>query len=65
MSNEGNVSEIFDNFFVNKVPNLKVQNNHNCNMDFDDPVLNAINQNKYQSSIVMINRKIEPERILF
>ena len=35
-------------------------------MDFqkpDDPVLNAINKYRYHLSIVMINRKIEPECI--
>ena len=35
-------------------------------MDFqktDDPVLNAINKYRCHSSIVMINRKIEPESI--
>ena len=46
-SDEEKVAEIFNNFFVNIVPNLKIPNNHNCNMDFqktDDPVLNAINK---------------------
>ena len=54
------------NFFVKIVPNLKIPTNHNCNMDFrknDNPVLNAINQYKYHSSIVTIKTKIEPENI--
>ena len=65
-SDEEKVAEIFNNFFVNIVPNLKIPNNHNCNMDFqktDDPVLNAINKYRYHSSIVVINSKIEPESI--
>ena len=65
-SDEEKVAEIFNNFFVNIVPNLKIPNNHNCDMDFqktDDPVLNAINKYRYHSSIVMINSKIEPESI--
>ena len=44
------VAEIFNNFFVNIVPNLKIPNNHNCDMDFqktDHPVLNAINKYRY------------------
>ena len=47
ISDEEKVAEIFNNFFVNLVPNLKIQNNHNCHMDFqktDDPLLNAINK---------------------
>ena len=66
ISDEEKVAEIFNNFFINIVPNLKIPNNHNCDMDFqktDDPVLNAINKYRYHSSIVMINSKIEPESI--
>ena len=47
ISDEEKVAEIFNNFFVNVVSNLKILNNHNCNMDFqktDDPVLNEINK---------------------
>ena len=46
-SDEEKVTEIFNNFLVNIVPNLKILNNHNWNMEFqktDDPVLNAINK---------------------
>ena len=60
-SYEEKVAEMFNNFFVNIVPNLKIPNNHNCNMDFqknDDPVLSAINKYKYHLSIVMIDIKI-------
>ena len=66
ISDEGKVAEIFNNFFVNIVPSLKIPNNHNCNMDFqktDDPVLNVINKYRHHSSIVMINSKIETESI--
>ena len=65
-SDEEKVAEIFNNFFVNIVPNLKILNNHSYNMNFqktDDSVLNAINKCRYHSSIVMINSKIEPESI--
>ena len=58
---EEKVSEIFNNFFVNFVPTLKMPTNHNCNMDFqktDDPVLNAINKYKYHSSTVIIKSKM-------
>ena len=67
ISDKEKVAEIFNNFFVNIVPNLKIPNNHNCNMDFqktNDPVLNAINKYRHHSSIVMINSKIEPESLL-
>ena len=56
ISDEEKVAEIFNNFFVNIVPNLKIPNNHNCNMDFqktDDPVLNAINKYRYHFSIAL------------
>ena len=46
--------------------NLKLPNNHNCNIDFqktNDSELNAINKYKHHSSIVMIKTKIEPESI--
>ena len=58
------VAEIFNNFFINIIPNLKILNNYNCDMDFqktDDPVLNAINKYRCHLSIVMINSKIEPK----
>ena len=32
ISDEEEVAEIFNNFFVNTVPNLKIPNNHNCNI---------------------------------
>ena len=67
-SDEEKVAEIFNNFFVNIVPNLKTPNNRNCNMDFqktDDPVLNARNKYRRHSSIVMINSKIESESIFY
>ena len=66
ISDEEKVAKIANNFFVNIVPNLKIPINHNCIMDFqktDDPVLNAINKYKYDSSIVIIKSKIESESI--
>ena len=66
ISDEEKVAGILNNFFINILPNLKIPNNHNCDVDFqktDDPVLNAINKDRYHSSIVMINSKIEQEII--
>ena len=66
ISDEEKVAEIFNNFFINIVSNLKIPNNHNCDMDFqknDDPVLNAISTYRYHSSIAMINSKIAAESI--
>ena len=66
ISDEEKVAETFNNFSINIVPNFKIPNNHNCDMDFqktNNPVLNAINKCRYHSSIVMINSKIEPESI--
>ena len=57
ISDEEKVPEIFNNFFVNIVPNLKTPNNHNCNMDFqrtDDPVLDPINKYKYINPIQVL-----------
>ena len=57
ISDEEMVAEIFNSFFINIVPNLKLPNNHNCDIDFqksDDPVLDAINKYRYHLSIVMI-----------
>ena len=58
---------MFNNFFDNIVPNLKILTNHNCNIDFqktDNPVLKTKKQKtKKTVSIVMIKSKIEAEII--
>ena len=64
ISEDKEVPEIFNKFFVNIVPNLKIPESRNCNKDFqkiNDPVLNSTNKYKYHPSIVMIKGKIEPQ----
>ena len=65
VSDEENVAEIFNNFFVNMVNDLKISTDHNCNMNFqkiDNPVLNTMNKYKCHPSII-IKSKIQPESI--
>ena len=59
------MAEVFNKFFVNIVPDLKIPASHNYNKDFqktNDPVLNAISKYKYHPCIVMIKSKIDPQR---
>ena len=54
------IAEVFNDFFINIVPNLKKPMEQNINHDFtktDDPVSNAISKFKNHPSIVMIKRK--------
>ena len=63
ISDDKDVAEIFNNFFVNIVPNLKIPTNHGFGTDFlktDEPVLNAINKYKNHPSVVMIRDKSDP-----
>ena len=65
ISDDKEVAEVFNKFFVNIVPDLKIPASHNCNKDFqktNDPVLNAINKYKYHPSIVMIKSKTDSQR---
>ena len=58
------VAEVFNKFFLNIVPDLKIPASHNCNKDFqktNDPVLNAINKYKHHPRIVMIKYKIDTQ----
>ena len=56
------MAEVFNKFFVNIVPDLKIPVSHNCNNDFqktNDPIVNAISKYKYYPSIVMIKSRAE------
>ena len=57
------IAEVFNKFFINIVPNLKIPVENNIDHDFtetDDLVLNAINKFKNHPSIIMIKRKNNP-----
>ena len=67
VSDNKEVAEVFNRFFVNIVPDLKILASHNCNKDFQktsDPVLNAINKYKHHPSIAMIKSKTDPQKKL-
>ena len=54
------VAEVFNKFFINIVPNLKISTDHGYDNDFiatDDQVTNAINKFRNHSSIVVIKNK--------
>ena len=54
------VAEVFNEFFINIVPNLKISTDHGHDNDFiatDDQVTNAVNKFRNHSSIIMIKNK--------
>ena len=54
------VAEVFNKFFINIVPNLKISTNHGYNNDFiatDDQVTNVVNKFRNRSSIIIIKNK--------
>ena len=54
------VVEVFNKFFINIVPNLKISTDHGYDNDFiatDDQVANAVNKFRNHSSIIMIKNK--------
>ena len=54
------VAEVFNKFFINIVPNLKISADHGYDNDFitnDDEVTNAANKFRNHSSIIMIKNK--------
>ena len=64
ISGDKTVADIFNDFFINIVPNLKIETDHNCNLEFQrtgDPVIDAINKYKCLSSIAMIKSKIDKQ----
>ena len=65
ISDDKQVAEVFNKFFVKVVPGLQITASHNWKKDFqktNDPVLNAISKYKYHPSIVMIKSKIDPQK---
>ena len=60
ISEDQAVAEVFNKFFINIVPNLKISPNHNYDTDFivtNDQVTNALNKFRNHPSIVMIKSK--------
>ena len=54
------VAEVFNKFFINIVPNLKISTDRGYDNDFiatDDQVANAVNKFRNHSSIIMIKNK--------
>ena len=54
------VAEVFNKFFINIVPNLKISTDHGYDNDFiatDDQVTNAVNKFRNHPSIIMIKKK--------
>ena len=54
------VAEVFNKFFINIVPNLKISTDHGYDNDFiatDDQVTNAVNKFRNHPSIIMIKNK--------
>ena len=61
ISDDKAIAEVFINFFINIVPNLKIPEENNIYHEYsetDDLVLNAINKFNNHSSIIMIKIKI-------
>ena len=59
-SNDNDVVETFNKFFVNIVPNLKIPTNHDFDINFKvtgDPIVDAINKYENHPSITMIKNK--------
>ena len=60
ISEDKAVAEVFNKFFVNIVPNLKIPINHNYDSDLlvtNDQVANALNKFRDHPSIIMIKNK--------
>ena len=63
LSDDKAITKVFNMFFINIVPNLKILVENNIDHNFtetDDLVLNAINKFKNHPSIIMIKRKNNP-----
>ena len=64
ISGDKKVADVFNDFFINIVPNLEIETDHNCNLGFQrtgDLVLDAINKYKCHSSINMTKSKIDKQ----
>ena len=63
MTDDKAIAEIFNEFYVNIVPNLKISMENNFDTEFvktENPVLNAVNKYKNHPSVIMIKEKIKP-----
>ena len=63
ISEDQAVAEVFNKFFINIVPNLKIPTNHNYDTDFlvtNDQVTNALNKFRNHPSIIMIKTREKP-----
>ena len=59
------LAEIFNNFFINIVPNMKISTDHGYDNDCittHDQVTNPVNKFKNQSTIVMIKNKYKNDQ---
>ena len=68
ISEDQKVAEVFNKFFINIVPNLKISTNHNHDTDFlvtNDQVANALNKFRNHPSIVMIKNKRKTDQFFF
>ena len=68
ISEEQAVAEVFNKFFINIVPNLKIPTNHSYDTDFlvtNDQVANALNKFRNHPSIIMIKNKRKTDQWLF
>ena len=57
------IAEIFNEFYVNIVPNLKIYMENNFDTEFvktENPVLNVVNKYKNRPSVIRIKEKIKP-----
>ena len=64
ITDDKEIAEVFNEFFVNIVPNLKIPTNLYCNMEFQktgDPISDAITKYKDHPSILMIKSKIDSQ----
>ena len=60
ISEDQPMAEVFNKFFINIVPNLKIPTNHNYDTDFvvtKDQVANALNKFRNHPSIIVIKNK--------
>ena len=68
ISDDKEIAQVFNEFFINIVPNLNITMDHFQNPDFQrtkNPVLNAVNKYKYHPSIAMIKSKIDKQFKVF
>ena len=60
ISEDQTMAEVFNKFFINIVPNLKIPTNHNHDTDFlvnNEQVANALNKFRNYPGIIMIKNK--------